>query len=78
MKIRFELSGPGRIIGVDNGDLTSMEPYQGDSRSAYHGRAQAIVQSTGESGAIVVNVTAEGLPAARVELETAASSQTHR
>lgn len=67
-KVEFVVEGPGRIIGVDNGDLTSMESYKGNSRSAYHGRAQAIVQSTGEPGRLTVTAKAEGLEGAEVRV----------
>ena len=40
------VSGPGRIIGVGNGDPSCHEPNQVSWRSAYHGLARAIVQVT--------------------------------
>ena len=40
------VSGPGRIIGVGNGNPTCHEPNQVPWRSAYHGLARAIVQVT--------------------------------
>ena len=40
------MSGPGRIIGVGNGDPSCHEPNQVTWRSAYHGLARAIVQVT--------------------------------
>ena len=40
------VSGPGRIIGVGNGDPTCHEPNKATWRSAYHGLARVIVQVT--------------------------------
>ena len=40
------VSGPGRIIGVGNGDPSCHEPNQVPWRSAYHGLARAIIQVT--------------------------------
>ena len=40
------VSGPGRIIGVGNGNPACHEPNQVSWRSAYHGLARAIVQVT--------------------------------
>eukprot|EP00928_Gymnodinium_smaydae_P089297 TRINITY_DN73288_c0_g1_i1.p1 TRINITY_DN73288_c0_g1~~TRINITY_DN73288_c0_g1_i1.p1 ORF type:complete len:201 (+),score=5.98 TRINITY_DN73288_c0_g1_i1:42-605(+) len=40
------VSGPGRIIGVGNGDPSCHEPNQVPWRSAYHGLVRAIVQVT--------------------------------
>ena len=40
------VSGPGRIIGVGNGNPACHEPNQATWRSAYHGLARAIIQVT--------------------------------
>ena len=40
------VSGPGKIIGVGNGDPTCHEPNKASWRSAYHGLARVIVQVT--------------------------------
>ena len=46
-KVMFRVvSGPGRIIGVGNGDPSCHEPSQVTWRSAYHGLARVIVQTT--------------------------------
>ena len=45
--ITFKIvSGPGRIVGVGNGNPACHEPNQATWRSAYHGLARAIVQVT--------------------------------
>lgn len=67
--IRFSIEGPGAIVGVDNGDLTSMEPYKAEQRKAFHGRAQVIIQSAQREGAIVLKAQSTGLPEARVVIE---------
>ncbi len=59
--VRFDVAGPGRIIGVGNGDPTSLEPDQAAQRKAFHGLCQAIVQSAGGGGAIRVAASAVGL-----------------
>lgn len=40
------VSGPGRIIGVGNGDPVSHERNKASWRSAHHGLARAVVQTT--------------------------------
>lgn len=40
------ISGPGRIIGVGNGNPSCHEPNKAAWRSAYHGLARAVVQVT--------------------------------
>ena len=67
-QITFELSGPGKFIGVDNGDPTSHESYQGNTRALFHGMALALVQSTNDAGAIHVVARAGNLKAASADL----------
>jgi len=61
-EISFQLTGPGRIIGVGNGNPTSLEPdkFFGAAtwkRKLFNGLAQVIVQSDG-SGAGDIKITA--------------------
>ncbi len=69
-RVTFTLSGPARLIGVGNGDPSSHEPDKADSRSAFNGLAQAIVQTTLESGRIEVKAESPGLKAASVTLNS--------
>ena len=60
-EVAFALSGPGRIIGVGNGDPSSHEPDHASKRRAFNGLCMAIVQSTNEAGDIRIVATAQGL-----------------
>jgi beta-galactosidase len=66
--IRFSLSGPGRIIGVGNGDPTSHEPDQAMQRSAFNGLCQAILQTDPTMGSIKITAQADGLKAGAATL----------
>jgi len=68
--VKFAVSGPGFIAGVDNGYQASMEAFKADSRKAYNGMALAIIQTTEKGGAITVRAEAEGLEAAEVTLSS--------
>lgn len=63
--IRFEVDGPGRIIGVGNGDPSSHEAdkYIAGTykRSLFSGKCQVILQSFKESGNIVLKASSDGL-----------------
>lgn len=67
--LKFELTGPGTIVGVGNANPRSLESYQSPQRNAWQGRALVIVKSTGKSGKMTLRATAAGLPAASVGLE---------
>ena len=82
-EITFALSGPGRIIGVGNGDPSSHEPdvctatRSADSttvvdwkRSLFNGLAQVIVQSTREPGEITLTASSPGLSSSVLKLNT--------
>lgn len=66
-RVTFHIHGPGRIVAVDNGDPTSLEPFVADSRRAFHGLCLVVIGSVkGAPGEIVVEARAEGLQSARV------------
>jgi beta-galactosidase len=69
-RVRFEIDGPGRLIGVGNGDPSSHEADKGSTRSLFNGLALAIVQGTREAGEIVVRAVAEGLIETSVRIRT--------
>jgi hypothetical protein len=60
-EISIGVSGPGKVIGMDNGESVEPENLSASARAAFHGKAVAIVQSTGGSGPITVTATSLGL-----------------
>lgn len=72
--IRFTITGPGKIIGVGNGDPSSHEPDKCTDgawqRSLFNGKCQVIVQSTGETGTIHFEASAVGLYAGSTDVVT--------
>jgi len=71
-RVDFELEGPGRIIGVGNGDPTCHEADKGRTRSLFNGLCQVIVQAGSESGVIRLRASAEGLAEAELAVECSA------
>ena len=66
--IHFDVSGPARLIGVDNGDPESHASYQGNERALFNGLALALVQSTRQPGSLRVTARASGLREASIEI----------
>lgn len=66
--VSFSLTGDGAVIGVGNGNPTSLEPDRANQRKAFNGLAMAIVQAGGRPGAIQVTATSAGLSSARLVL----------
>ena len=70
--IQFEVSGPGEIVAVDNGDATSFEPFQASQRKAYNGLALVIVRAKkGETGTFNLTAKSEGLASATTTIVAA-------
>ncbi|MEU1474689.1 glycoside hydrolase family 2 TIM barrel-domain containing protein [Streptomyces sp. NPDC005760] len=67
--ISFAVTG-GSLAGLDNGRQESAERYQASTRTAFHGKALAIVRSGTEAGVLKVSARAEGLRSGTVKVRT--------
>jgi hypothetical protein len=66
--LKCSITGPGRIIGMENGDPASHEPYGIESRKAYHGKLLVVVQSSGEAGCASLTVVSEDIKSLCLEI----------
>ena len=66
--IKFTVTDTGKIIGVDNGNIVSHEDYLSPERSAYKGKAIAIIKAAKNEGKIEIKATAEGLEGAKISI----------
>jgi beta-galactosidase len=69
-EVKFELTGPAKILGLGNGDLNNGENCQGDTHRAFQGHGLAILQSSKTSGGITLQASASGLEPASVTLQS--------
>jgi beta-galactosidase len=69
-KITFELSGPAKLIGVDNGKPDSHESYKGATRFLHAGMALALVQSGPQPGPVKLTARAKDLKEATITITT--------
>jgi len=68
--VKFSIDGPGKIIGVGNGDPSSHEADQASERKVFNGYAQVIVQSKHNAGTIKLIATADGLSSTTTTITT--------
>ncbi|UII23711.1 beta-galactosidase GalB [Fulvivirga ligni] len=68
--IQFKLEGEGQIVGVDNGDPTSMESFKAEERKAFNGLALVIIKSTSKTGELKLTATAKGLESTTINLQS--------
>ena len=68
-RVKFALTGPGKIVAVGNGDARAHEAFtKTDSHPLYYGKAVAVVRrEKGATGPIVLKASVDGLRDAEVE-----------
>lgn len=70
--IEFSICGPGRILGVGNGDPSSHASDKLPSRHLFNGLAMVLVQATREPGLIQLSARAKGLIDASIDVTSRA------
>jgi beta-galactosidase len=73
--IRFTVSGPGSIAGVNNGNPTSHESNVGHQVRAFHGLCMVVVRAGDHPGTITLTAKAHGLPAQTLKIRTVSNAQ---
>ncbi len=69
LPVTFEVTGPGEIIGLGNGDPNSHEAEKGNQRKLFNGLAQVILQSTFDGhGPLVLEARSSGLKTAKITI----------
>ncbi len=69
-QLTFTLEGPGKIVGMANGDPTNHESFQGNTHKAFNGKCLVIVQADRKQGNLVLTATADGLQQASINIKT--------
>lgn len=59
-EITCEVEGPAKLLGLENGDNSSHEPYTAPKRKAYHGRLLAYIQAGKTPGPVWVTLSSPG------------------
>lgn len=68
-KVHFAVEGAAKIVGVDNGDICSNEPYQENSVHLYHGCASVMLELYCKPGRVSVHAFGDGLRQAQTIIE---------
>jgi beta-galactosidase len=69
-EVQFSIGGPGVIAAVANGDGQDADSYHGDRRKLFQGRAQVVVRTSRQAGAIKLTASTPGLADGSVAIET--------
>jgi beta-galactosidase len=60
-EVQFEISGPGVISAVGNGDAQDPDSYRSDRRKLYQGRALVVIRTSRKAGSIKLTAKSPGL-----------------
>ncbi|OHX64671.1 sugar-binding domain-containing protein [Flammeovirga pacifica] len=70
-EVTIEVSGAGKIIGIENGDILDMSSSKYDlTRKVFNGKCLLIIQSNGKTGDINIKVTSKTLKEADLRIGT--------
>ena len=75
-RVRVGVSGPGRLVGLDNGDSTDYDPWKGTSRRLFGGKLLAMIAACEQAGDVVVTVESRGMASASISLKAVAAEKT--
>ncbi|MCH5266214.1 MAG: DUF4982 domain-containing protein [Lachnospiraceae bacterium] len=67
-RVQVNVTGAGRLVGLDNGDSTDFEQYKGTCRKLFSGRLLAIIAAKTEPGDIRLEVTSPSLTPATLTI----------
>jgi hypothetical protein len=67
-EIEIEIEGPGKLIGMESGDLSSHEDYKDNKQKVYHGRLLGYIQAQ-NPGLIKLTIKSQGLESKVIEIE---------
>lgn len=68
-EISFEIDGPLKVLGVDNGSASSVQDYQSTTVITANGKCLLIVQSLNKEGLATITASAKGLSSETVNIE---------
>jgi len=68
--LHFKINGAATIAGVGNANPRSLESFQLLQRKAWRGTCLVILKTTGKPGIITLTVSADGIPAKTITLQS--------
>jgi len=68
--VHFSITGPGKIVGVDNGSEIDLNPFKANYCNAFFGKCLVVIQSTHKPGTIQLTATSDALPSSNIDIIT--------
>ncbi len=67
--IEFDINGPAKLLGVENGDILDLASNKVPSRKVFKGKCLLLIQSTDEEGIIEITARSNSLLSAVITIE---------
>ncbi len=68
-RVTCEISGPVRLLGMEDANPVNIEDYKDNAQNAFRGKLLVYLQALDKPGKVTVSLTAEGLKGTAVQLE---------
>ena len=68
--ITFDVEGPARIIGVENGDILDLSPHKVNYRKTFNGKCLLLIESTDKAGTITITAESKGFKSDVVKIKS--------
>ena len=68
--VKFEIEGPGKIIGTGNANPVSLESFTTPERKAWQGRCMVVIKSDYVEGKIILRASSPGLTPASIVISS--------
>jgi beta-galactosidase len=68
-EITCEISGPARLLGMDDSNPVNTESYKDNKQKAYHGKLLIYIQALDKQGKVKIRLSSPGLPDAFIDLD---------
>ena len=72
--VRFTVTGPAAIAGLDNGDPIDHESFKGDRHKVFHGLGLVVLEAARQPGRFTLRAESDGLAPAEIALEGVVSA----
>ena len=58
-EVQFDIDGPVKLLGIDNGDAANVQGYQSDRCVSYNGKVLLLIQAKDAAGPVHITATAK-------------------
>lgn len=66
-EVTISINGPGKLMGLESGDLASHEDYKASSRKVFKGKLMAYIQGV-KPGLVKITISSPGLKTSTIEI----------